>query len=203
MLRILIVVANPGRKSLCRALADVCAATLRSLGHSVSFHDLYAEKFEPVLPADELPRNSRPGRVLARHCRELREADGIVVVHPNWWGQPPAVLKGWIDRVFRPGVAYRFRENDRGEGVPVGLLKAGFALVLNTSNTRKRREKETFGDPLDTIWKNCVFGLCGVRNVIRRTYGVVVTSSPRQRKAWLRDAERIVRKTAGGTGNHG
>jgi len=54
------------------------------------------------------------------------------VVHPNWWGQPPAILKGWIDRILRPGVAYQFLEGDAGEGVPVGLLKAETALIFNT-----------------------------------------------------------------------
>ena len=61
---------------------------------------------------------------IARHCAEIAAADGIIVVHPNWWGQPPAILKGWIDRVIRPGVAYEFLDGDDGEGVPVGLLKA-------------------------------------------------------------------------------
>jgi len=44
-------------------------------------------------------------------------------------------LKGWIDRIFRPGVAYEFNEGDKGEGIPVGLLKAKKAIVFNTSNT--------------------------------------------------------------------
>ena len=44
--------------------------------------------------------------LLAAHQREIREADGIIVIHPNWWGQPPAIMKGWVDRVLRVGVAY-------------------------------------------------------------------------------------------------
>jgi NAD(P)H dehydrogenase (quinone) len=55
--------------------------------------------------------------VIELHCREIADVDGIIV-HPNWWGQPPAILKGWVDRVLRPGVAYRFLEGDAGEGVP-------------------------------------------------------------------------------------
>ena len=202
-MNILIVAANPAGTSLCNALADVCIAAVKGLGHRVVFHDLYREKFQPVLAAEELLRGNRPGPVLGRHCRDLRGADGIIIVHPNWWGQPPAVLTGWIDRVFRPGVAYRFKEDDKGEGVPEGLLKARFALVLNTSNTKKRREMEEFGDPLDTIWRNCVFGLCGVRHVVRRTYGVVVTSSLPQRKAWLKDAVKTVRKIVRKMDHHG
>lgn len=120
--------------------------------------------------------------------------DGIIIVHPNWWGQPPAILKGWVDRVLCAGVAYEFVDGDGGEGVPVGLLKAGTALVFNTSNTPAPREREVFGDPLETIWKNCIFDLCGVSNFYRTMYTVMVTSTPGQRAAWLDDVRETVNR---------
>ena len=129
---------------------------------------------------------------MARHCREIASADGIIIVHPNWWGMPPAILKGWIDRVLRMEVAYRFVANDKGEGVPVGLLKAKMAIVFNTANTPEDREQKSFGDPLETLWKRCVFDLCGVKNVQRRTFAVVVTSTPEQRMQWLAEVREIV-----------
>ena len=55
-------------------------------------------------------------------------------MHPNWWSQPPAILNGWLDRVVRPGVAYEFRKDDAGRSLPVGLLRARAAVVLNTAN---------------------------------------------------------------------
>jgi putative NADPH-quinone reductase len=122
---------------------------------------------------------------IAKHCREIAGAAGIVIVHPNWWGQPPAILKGWVDRIIRPGTAYEFLEGDSGEGVPKGLLTAKAALVFNTSNTETKREKEVFGDPLETIWRNCIFGLCGITNFYRRTFNTIVTSTELQRKKWL------------------
>jgi putative NADPH-quinone reductase len=127
-----------------------------------------------------------------RHCNDLSEADGIIIVHPNWWGQPPAILKGWIDRVMRPGVAYEFLEGDNGEGIPRGLLKAQCAIIFNTSNTKAGREKTVFGDPLEAIWRNCVFGLCGVPNIHRRMFNIVVTSSDSQRKEWLSEVALTV-----------
>jgi putative NADPH-quinone reductase len=99
-----------------------------------------------------------------------------------------------VDRVIRPGVAYEFVEEDSGEGVPRGLLRARAALVFNTSNTGKEREMEEFGDPLETIWKNCIFGLCGVENFYRRTFGIIVTSTLEQRKEWLIEVKGIVRR---------
>jgi putative NADPH-quinone reductase len=131
---------------------------------------------------------------VARHCEEIAVADGIVIVHPNWWGMPPAIFKGWIDRVLRPEVAYRFVEGDQGEGVPVGLLKAKAAIVFNTANTPEERERKVFGDPLETLWKNCVFDLCGVKNVQRRTFAVVITSTPQQRAAWLAEVRETVQQ---------
>jgi NAD(P)H dehydrogenase (quinone) len=156
-------------------------AFLEESGHETVFHDLYAEGFDPVMTAAEIPTGGPLAPEIARHCEELAAAEGIVVVHPNWWGQPPAVLKGWIDRVVRPEVAYRFLEGDSGEGVPEGLLKVRTAVVLNTSNTRPRRELTVFGDPLEWLWKRCVFALCGVEDVRRRTFSVVVTSTDEER----------------------
>jgi putative NADPH-quinone reductase len=89
-------------------------------------------------------------------------------------------------------VAYRFLEDDSGEGVPMGLLGAKAALVFNTANTPSAREQRVFGDPLETIWRNCIFGLCGVPRVYRRTFTVVVTSTPEQRAGWLADVRRTV-----------
>ncbi len=158
------------------------------------FHDLYNESFNPVLPLEEIPKNAGLDPLVQVHCDEVAHVDGIVVVHPNWWGQPPAILKGWIDRVIRPGVAYEFLEGDSGEGVPCGLLKARTALVFNTSNTPAEREISVFGDPLETIWKNCIFDLCGVKNFYRKVFGVIVTSTDEQRRQWLKEVEEIVAK---------
>jgi putative NADPH-quinone reductase len=191
-LKISLILAHPNPASFNHAIAQATLQTLQHLGHQVHHHDLYAEGFEPRLPAEEIDRDPQLPEFLQNHCRELSQADGIVIVHPNWWGQPPAILKGWIDRVLRPGVAYQFLEGDGGEGVPRGLLRARAALVFNTSNTPRHRELAVFGDPLETIWKNCIFGLCGPSEFFRRNFEVVVTSTPAQRDVWLREVQEIV-----------
>jgi len=180
-----LILAHPQPGSFNHAIADAASAEARANGHDVRVHDLYAERFDPVLSGAEIPEAAALEPQLALHCREIAAADGIVIVHPNWWGQPPALLTGWIDRVIRPGVAYRFQQGDGGEGVPIGLLRARAALVFNTSNTTAEREREAFGDPLETIWKRCIFGLCGVATVHRETFSVVVTSTPEARAGWL------------------
>ena len=191
-MKILVLLGHPQPGSFNHSLAETAVATLEQGGHDVIFHDLHAEGFDPVMTAAEIPTDGPLEPEIARHCEELAAAEGIVVVHPNWWGQPPAILKGWIDRVVRPGVAYRFLEGDSGEGIPEGLLKLKTAVVLNTSNTELERELEAFGDPLEQLWARCVFGLCGVEDVRRRNFGVVVTSTDEERAAWLEEAAQIV-----------
>ncbi len=188
-----VILAHPDQGSFNHAIADATVTALKENGHQVLFHDLYAEQFDPVLPPDETPKSAALPREVTKHCEELALADGIVVIHPNWWGQPPAILKGWIDRVIRPGVAYEFLEGDSGEGVPCGLLRARTALVFNTSNTTEERERTVFGDPLEALWKNCIFGLCGVSNVHRRTFSVMVTSTETKREAWLNEVRELVK----------
>ncbi|PKM43552.1 MAG: NAD(P)H dehydrogenase [Firmicutes bacterium HGW-Firmicutes-8] len=193
-MHISVILGHPEKGSFNHAIADTVVGTLRSSGHGVFFHDLYAEQFDPILPSIEIARDAYLDPVIKQHCDELAGADGIVIIHPNWWGQPPAILKGWVDRIIRPGVAYEFAEGDGGEGVPVGLLKAQTALVFNTSNTPRQRELEVFGDPLEALWKNCIFDLCGVRNFYRKMYEVVVTSTFEQRRGWLEDVRETVNK---------
>ena len=193
-MKISIILAHPDKNSFNSAIAKCCFETLAANGHTIYLHDLYEEKFDALLPGHEIPRTAELPYDVEKHCDEICSVDGIIVVHPNWWGQPPAILKGWIDRVFRPGIAYEFEEGDSGEGVPVGLLKAKSALVFNTSNTATSRELHEFKDPLETIWKNCIFNLCGVHNFSRRMFNVVVTSSEEQRISWLSEVSEIVNR---------
>ena len=184
-MQILVVIGHQHQGSFNHAIAAAAVEELKAAGHRVIFHDLYEENFDPILTQEECAKDAVLPAEIEGQIVELLESDGYIIVHPNWWGQPPAILKGWVDRVIRPGVAYEFLEGDSGEGVPNGLLKAGAAIVFNTSNTEMERERRTFGDPLETIWKNCIFGLCGVRNFHRRMFGIIVTSTEDQRKMWL------------------
>jgi putative NADPH-quinone reductase len=192
-MEISVILAHPDRGSFNHAIAHAVCRTLERGGHTVFYHDLYEEGFNPLLPASELDTKAKPPLELVRYCEELRRSEGLVIVHPNWWGQPPAVMKGWIDRVLRPGVAYSFQEGDQGEGVPIGLLRAQTAIVFNTSNTPPEREMSVFGDPLDQLWKKCILEFCGVQNIVRETFSIVITSTPEQRAAWLRRVEETVK----------
>jgi len=192
-MKISVILGHPYNKSFNHAIAETVLTTLQSNGHTVLFHDLYQENFNPLVSPGELAGEGFEPAVQA-HQEEIRQADGIVIVHPNWWGQPPAILKGWVDRVLWNNVAYAFDENDNGGGVPEGLLKVKSALVFNTSNTPAEREEKVFGDPLDRIWKKCIFDFCGVRNVYRVMFRVIADSTEEERTQWLKEVERIVNR---------
>lgn len=191
-MRISVILAHPNNGSFNHAIARTAVNELKENNHLVLFHDLYDEDFDPILRTDEIPKDAVLIEEINAHCEELAHSDGIIIVHPNWWGQPPAILKGWVDRIIRPGVAYEFLEGDSGEGIPNGLLRGKTALVFNTSNTPEERERRVFGDPLEALWKNCVFDLCGVESFYRRMFNVIVTSSEAQRKDWLQEVKETV-----------
>jgi NAD(P)H dehydrogenase (quinone) len=193
-MKLLIILAHPDRESFNYAIAETCRVKLIANGHSVVFHDLYRENFDPIIGSAEIPKTASIDKTIQQHCNDVMNSDGIIVVHPNWWGQPPAILKGWIDRVLRPGIAYEFEEGDHGEGIPIGLLNAKTGIVFNTSNTNAERENDLFKDPLEAIWKNCIFDFCGVKQFDRRMFRMIVTSDLKQRQIWLSEVEDMMDK---------
>jgi NAD(P)H dehydrogenase (quinone) len=90
-MRILVILGHPDPASFNRALAGTACRALRENGHEVVFHDLCAERFDPCLPRQETPEEGAVPDDVRAYTEDLRAADGIVVAHPNWWGQPPAL----------------------------------------------------------------------------------------------------------------
>ncbi len=78
-----VILAHPHGGSFNHAITEVAVAALRECGHTVAFHDLYAENFDPLLPYDEILRDAPLPPSVAAHCAEIAAADGLVVVHPD------------------------------------------------------------------------------------------------------------------------
>jgi putative NADPH-quinone reductase len=193
-MNLLLLLAHPNRSSFNHALAHSIADVARNEGHEVVLRDLYEERFDPVLPAAELDKDAVLPPEIEQRCLEVESTDRIAVVHPNWWSAPPAMLRGWCDRCLRAGRAYNFVPDGQGGAQPVGLLKAGRALVINTANTPQAIEESAFGDPLQTHWLKVVFGLCGIGTVLRRNFAPVITSTPEQRATWLQETQQLTRQ---------
>ncbi|MFF2045590.1 NAD(P)H-dependent oxidoreductase [Kitasatospora sp. NPDC058170] len=189
--RVGVYLAHPGPGSFNHALFEAVVDELRGRDCEVLAHDLCAEGFQPVLTAGEtgtvVAAADADDPQLALHRAEVTTLDALVFVHPNWWGMPPAVLTGWVQRVLAPGVAYKLGTAD---GEPAGLLRAGRALVLNTSDTPEEREREEFGDPLQRIWAACVLPYVGVSDIRRLVLRTVTDSADATRAQWLRQARQ-------------
>ncbi|QXM25150.1 NAD(P)H-dependent oxidoreductase [Elioraea tepida] len=139
-MRVLVVYCHPRGDSFNAALRDAVVNGLGKAGHAVDLVDLYAEGFRPALDAEERARYHAEGENLAgveRHVALLRAAEALVLVYPTWWYGMPAMLKGWFDRVWVPGVAFRL-----GPGAIEPLL----------TNIRRLAVVTTYGSPSWLLW---------------------------------------------------
>ncbi|MBS1209876.1 MAG: dehydrogenase (quinone) [Proteobacteria bacterium] len=185
---ILVILAHPKPGSFNHAIANAICERLQAGGKEVIFHDLHAEGFDPVYSAAELARDAVLPPAIERASQEVLAAEGIVVIHPNYWSTPPAILKGWLDRALRPGLAYRFQTGPDGKGYVQSLIAAQAALVVTTANTSDEVDQAVYGNPLENFWKTCVFGFFGITRFKRCSFSPVIVSSPEQRADWLEQA---------------
>lgn len=134
-----LVYAHPSPDSFAAHLRDTACRALTVNGHDVDLIDLYAERFDPVLGADEWS-NRRAGGAdwpeVADYAKRLAEANGLLLVHPTWWGGPPAILKGWFDRVLSPRVAYPLAVRSGGRR-PEGLRHVRRLTVVTTHGSSR------------------------------------------------------------------
>jgi NAD(P)H dehydrogenase (quinone) len=126
----LVIVAHPRADSLTMSLAYTYIAELAALGHQHTLHDLYGMRFDPVLTRTEIVQaqshSSLPEVLQAQ--QDLEDADVITVIYPLWWLSMPAILKGYIDRVFARGFAFESRA-----GLVQGLLTGRKCVIMTLS----------------------------------------------------------------------
>ena len=192
----IVVVAHPDPASFNHALAHAMFDALTEAGLAPTLFDLHAEGFNPVLTLAEARGAESDDGQIQRHIHALKRASLLVAIHPICWGAPPAMMKGWMDRVFAPGAAYAFAKGTDAGDTPLGLLRLKRGLVINTSNTTEEREASVFGDPLARIWRDCLLGYCGVARTDRRVFRVVVTSTADQRANWIAEARTLAAAAA-------
>lgn len=140
-MRVLLVYGHPRPDSFSAALRDTAAAALEAAGHAVEILDLYGRDFDPRLSAGERGAYYDEGAErpdLAEHVAALRRAEALVFVYPTWWFGPPAMVKGWLDRVWRPGVAF--------------ALGGAKVLQPRLTNIRRIAVVTTYGSPRWLLW---------------------------------------------------
>ena len=178
--RALVVLCHPNRTGFNQAVAEAAREALAAT-HAVDFLDLYREDFDPVLPAAELPRKFSFDTTTQGYNELVKNASVYVFAHPDWWGGPPALLKGFIERVFRPGVAYEFEGYEFLSKKKAELLAGRKALVFTTTDY-PRPDGE---DPSAVIWKKNVFAYCGIGDAQVHTFYDTYNSSFEARHAWI------------------
>lgn len=162
-MNVLAVFCHPRRDSFSGAVLNRFVAGAEAAGHLVEIADLYREGFEPVMSLRDLEQFdgvAMPPEVLAEQAR-VENCDALCLVFPIWWYGMPAMLKGWLDRVWSAGWAYTWEHDPEGsllEPRPLTLLApAGASLRLI--------EKYGVEDRLDHILRYGVFGYCGVEPI--------------------------------------
>jgi putative NADPH-quinone reductase len=169
-MRLLIVHCHPCAESFGSALRDRAVAAATSAGHEVRLIDLYAEGFDPVMGADERRGYHTPvenERPVAAHLAALRWCEGLIFVYPTWWYGPPAMLKGWLDRVWIPHATFGMPEPGR----PITPVLTQIRLIGAIS---------TLGSPW--WWWTFVMGEPGRRILLR---GLRPLVARRCRTFWL------------------
>jgi NAD(P)H dehydrogenase (quinone) len=179
----LIVYTHPNPKSFNNAILNTIVGALKERGDEIKVSDLYEKEFNPVLSGQDFVsfgEGVTPADILTEQ-ELVTWADNIIFVYPIWWFDRPALLKGWIDRVFAHGFA--FNEDENGfEGLMTGKTAAVYATFGGTEDDIKSQVG------LDYIMKSMTFGsleLVGMNPVKEFTFFEVPTTTDEERKKML------------------
>ncbi len=157
----LIVLAHPAETSLSRLFACDARLALEARGADVTLLDLYASGFAPSLTRQERTAyygNPPDTSKVEEGARLLSQATTLILVFPTWWFGMPAILKGWLDRVFAPGVA--FDHADEFGPIKPRLTNLRRVIVVTTLGSPAWIDWLVMRRPVRRILKTAVFGLC-------------------------------------------
>jgi putative NADPH-quinone reductase len=187
MKKILVINGHPNPASLNHALAEAYIAGATESGAQVEYLQIGKLAFNPNLQYGYQQRTElEPDLVDA--WKKIQWADHLVWIHPVWWGGLPALMKGFIDRLFLPGMAFRYRENSVWWDK---LLTGKTAHIISTMDQPAWYYRLFFGQPSVNQLKKSVLEFCGVKPVRLTTFGIIKTASEAQRKKWITKAELL------------
>ena len=192
----LVIYAHPDSKSFCHAIKDDYVQALQAQGKEVKVRDLYAEDFQPVLRYKELQQLCKGDDMsedLKIEQAFIKWADVITFIYPVWWSGMPAILKGYIDRVFSYGFAFKY-ENNR----MTGLLTNKRVLVINTMGAdRDTYLQSGMLTAMETIIDNGIFKMCEMDVVGHYFFGNLVERGEENRKKILQQVKKIAHNLTG------
>lgn len=181
MENILIINGHPNKESLNFALAEAYQKGAVASGANVSIIHIGDLDFDPNLAFGYQKRiELEPD--LVESLAKIKEADHLVWVHPVWWGGLPALMKGFIDRIFLPGIAFKYRENSVWWDK---LFTGKTARIITTLDQPSWYYRLMFGRPSVNQLKKAVLEFCGVKPVKVTYVGIVKKATLAQREQWL------------------
>lgn len=187
-MKTLLILGHPNAEdSFCAAIADSFLKGGERAGKDMRVLKLAEMEFDPVLHKGYREiQELEPDLVKAQE--DLLWADHYVFVYPNWWGVMPSLMKGFFDRVFLPGFAFKYRKDS-----PLWdkLLKGKTAHLLVTMDTPAWYYWLVFRRPGHNAMKRTILGFCGVKVKKITVFTPVKTSTAKKRGEWLEAAERL------------
>jgi NAD(P)H dehydrogenase (quinone) len=191
--RHLVIAAHPRRNSFNHAVVETYAAALTARGHRVTCRDLYAMDFNPVLSVRDMaavPRGAA-ARDIRTEQKAIRQADVVTLVSPLWWSGFPAMLKGYLDRVFSAGFAYVIKGDDYRPGLSG---KKGAIITTSGATVEELRSAGTLR-ALKTVQDEGLMKFCGIE-LIGHLYlsGIDPTTSRTAGERHLDTVRRFVRR---------
>jgi putative NADPH-quinone reductase len=160
-MKCLVVIAHPDAGSLCHTLAHAAIRALSHSGHDVHVEDLYQSGFSPALTPAERTSYYGPAfdsAAVEPHVSRLLAAQALVLAFPTWWFGFPAILKGWFDRVWAPGIAYD-HASDFGPIKP-RLHNLRKALAITSLGAPWWVDRWVLRQPVRRVLKSALLGTC-------------------------------------------
>ncbi len=187
MKKILLINGHPDKESFCFALAESYKKGADAAGAECKLVNLIDLKFNPILTSGyRVVSELEPD--LLQMQRDITNATHLVMVYPNWWGTYPALLKGFIDRVFLPNFAFKYLENSP---LPAKLLKGKTARIIVTMDTPKWYYWLINRSPGHNSMKKAILEFCGISPVKIKSFGPLRSSTENKRKQWLKEVEEL------------
>lgn len=181
MKKILIINGHPNLSSFNFAIAESYLKGAIASGAEVDTITIAELKFNPNLEFGYQKRTELEPDLL-ESWQKIQKADHLVWIHPVWWGGLPAITKGFIDRLFLPGMAFQYRENSVWWDK---LLKGKTAHIITTMDQPSWYYRLFYGRPSVNQLKKTTLEFCGVKPVKVTYVGIIKTAEASQREKWL------------------
>jgi putative NADPH-quinone reductase len=183
---VLIINGHPDQDSFNYALSRAYATGCQKANANVHTINIAELKFNPNLQFG-YKKDMELEADLQNAIEKIKQADHIAFLYPLWWGSYPAVMKGFIDRIFLPKAMF---DHD-AKGKREKLLKGKSGRIITTMEQPVWFYKFILLSPATRQLKNITLGFCGVKNIRSTYFGSIASSTKQKRENWLREVEDL------------